>query len=262
MSGIRLVSEARSIAGARRPLYIIVMSSSDERSKMIQALDGGADDFISKPPAPEELRARLRAADRITSMQAELISLATIDSLTGLLTRRAFVEVTQALLRKAEVGCPLSMLICDLDKFKAINDEHGHPAGDLVLKKFGEVAKSLDIPAGRLGGEEIGLLSERRLDDAVELAEKLRGSVEALAIRVGEETIQITCSIGVAESVPDDTIDALMRRADVSLYEAKRLGRNRVVVADSFSALRKHEQWTGVARMVDRATDQAVRRPG
>ena len=79
-SGMQLVSDARALAGPQRPLYIILMSSSEERSKMIEALDHGADDFIAKPPAPEELRARLRAADQITSMQTELIALATTDS--------------------------------------------------------------------------------------------------------------------------------------------------------------------------------------
>ena len=116
-SGIQLVSDARTLAGAQRPLYIILMSSSDERSTMVEALDNGADDFISKPPAAEELRARLRAADRITSMQAELITLASTDSLTGLLTRRAFVEIAAWMLQRASTECPLSVLICDLDKF-------------------------------------------------------------------------------------------------------------------------------------------------
>jgi DNA-binding response OmpR family regulator len=100
-SGMQLVSEARALAGPQRPLYIILMLSSEERSKMIEALDHGADDFIAKPPAPEELRARLRAADRITAMQTELIALATTDSLTGLLTRRAFVEAAERMLQRA-----------------------------------------------------------------------------------------------------------------------------------------------------------------
>jgi PleD family two-component response regulator len=121
-SGIQLVSDVRTLAGAQRPLYIILMSSSDERSRMVQALDNGADDFISKPPAPEELRARLRAADRITLMQADLVTLAMTDSLTGLLTRRAFVEAAVRMLKCACSGHPVSVLICDLDKFKAIND--------------------------------------------------------------------------------------------------------------------------------------------
>jgi two-component system cell cycle response regulator len=121
-SGIQLVSEARMLADAQRPLYIILMSSSEQRSRMVLALDSGADDFISKPPAPEELRARLRAADRITSMQAELIKLATIDSLTGLLTRRAFVAAATRILNRATAGHPLSVFIGDLDKFRKPGD--------------------------------------------------------------------------------------------------------------------------------------------
>ena len=157
-SGIQLVSDARALAAARRPLYIILMSSSDERSRMVDALDNGADDFMSKPPALEELRARLRAADRITSMQAELITLATTDSLTGLLTRRAFVETGESLLTRVSTAHSLSVLICDLDAFKAINDTHGHEIGDLVLRKVSEEAKLFDVPAGRLGGEELAFL--------------------------------------------------------------------------------------------------------
>jgi len=184
-SGIQLVSDARTLAGAQRPLYIILMSSSDERSTMVEALDNGADDFISKPPAAEELRARLRAADRITSMQAELITLASTDSLTGLLTRRAFVEIAARMLQRPSTGCPLSVLICDLDKFKAINDTYGHEIGDLVLQKVSGEARLLEAPTGRLGGEEIAFLVERRLGEAVELAECFREAVGGLAISIG-----------------------------------------------------------------------------
>jgi diguanylate cyclase (GGDEF)-like protein len=247
-SGIQLVSEARMLADAQRPLYIILMSSSEQRSRMVLALDSGADDFISKPPAPEELRARLRAADRITSMQAELIKLATIDSLTGLLTRRAFVAAATRILNRATAGHPLSVFIGDLDKFKAINDTHGHEAGDAVLRKVSEELKLMDMPAGRLGGEEVALLMEARLDGAVELAERFRKSVGEFSIRAGDATMGITCSIGVAEWKPGDTIDALLRRADVALYEAKHAGRNRVVAAGSFSLSKEHELWRGVAR--------------
>ncbi|MGO9699476.1 MAG: diguanylate cyclase [Xanthobacteraceae bacterium] len=247
-SGIRLVSDARTLAGAQRPLYIILMSSSDERSTMVQALENGADDFISKPPAPEELRARLRAADRITAMQAELITLATTDSLTGLMTRRAFVDAAQNMLEHTCTGDPLSVLICDLDKFKAINDAHGHHVGDLVLQKVGRETMSMNAPAGRLGGEEFALLIEGSLDDAVGIAESFRESVSRLSIRAGNETIGITCSIGAAEWEPRDTVDSLLRRADVALYEAKRAGRNRVVAADTFSIVKEHKQWHGVAR--------------
>jgi diguanylate cyclase (GGDEF)-like protein len=251
-SGVQLVSDARALAGAQRPLYIVLMSSSDQRSKMIEALENGADDFISKPPAPEELRARLRAGERITSMQAELIALATIDSLTGLLTRRAFVAAAERMVERATAGRHFSVLICDLDKFKAINDTYGHETGDLVLRKVSEELRAIDVPTGRLGGEEVALLTDGHLDDAVDLAERFRESVSNLAIRVGNRTIGVTCSIGVAEWEPGDTIDTLLRRADAALYEAKRTGRNRVVAADSFALSDEHRRWRGIARTTAR----------
>ena len=254
-SGMQLVSDARALAGPQRPLYIILMSSSEERSKMIEALDHGADDFITKPPAPEELRARLRAADRITSMQTELIALATTDSLTGLLTRRAFVEAAERMLQRACTGQPFSVLICDLDKFKAINDTYGHAIGDLVLQKVSGEVRSIDVAAGRLGGEEFAFLIGGRLDDAVEHAECLRETIGELAIGAENKTIRITCSIGAAEWEPGDTIDSLLRRADIALYEAKRSGRNRVIAADSFSVGNEREQWRGVARLASRRTE-------
>ncbi|MGB6542723.1 MAG: diguanylate cyclase [Xanthobacteraceae bacterium] len=251
-SGVQLVSDARALAGAQRPLYIVLMSSSDQRSKMIEALENGADDFISKPPAPEELRARLRAGERITSMQAELIALATIDSLTGLLTRRAFVAAAERMVERATAGRHFSVLICDLDKFKAINDTYGHETGDLVLRKVSEELRAIDVPTGRLGGEEVALLTDGHLDDAVDLAERFRESVSNLAIRVGNRTIGVTCSIGAAEWEPGDTIDTLLRRADAALYEAKRTGRNRVVAADSFALSDEHRRWRGIARTTAR----------
>lgn len=251
-SGVQLVSDARALAGAQRPLYIVLMSSSDQRSKMIQALENGADDFISKPPAPEELRARLRAGERITSMQAELIALATIDSLTGLLTRRAFVAAAERMVERAMAGRHFSVLICDLDKFKAINDTYGHETGDLVLRKVSEELRAIDVPTGRLGGEEVALLTDGHLDDAVDLAERIRESVSKLVIRVGNRTIGVTCSVGAAEWEPGDTIDTLLRRADAALYEAKRTGRNRVVAADSFVLSDEHRRWRGIARTAAR----------
>lgn len=232
MSGVQLVGDVRALAGARRPLYIVLMSSSDQRSKMVQALDNGADDFISKPPAPEELRARLRAAERITSMQAELITLASVDSLTGLLTRRAFLATAETMVKRAAVGQPLSVLICDLDKFKSINDTYGHEAGDVVLREVSQELKAMGMPAARLGGEEVALLIEARLPEAVEIAEHFRRSVGELSIHAEDHTIAVTCSGGVAEWRPGDTIDTLLRRADTALYEAKHAGRNRVIAAD------------------------------
>lgn len=253
LSGVQLSAQARALAGSGRPLYIILMSCNEERAKRIEALDKGADDFISKPPAPEELRARLRAAERLTAMQAELIRHATIDALTGLLTRRAFFEIAGKLEKTANAGKPLSVLICDLDRFKGVNDTYGHAAGDLVLQNVGREASQIGVPVGRLGGEEIAFLIDRRLDDAFEVAEQFRRSVAALVIPGDNVTISISCSGGLAEWEPGDTIDKLLRRADVALYEAKRCGRNRVIAADTFRVSSDHEEWRGVTRGAARA---------
>ena len=252
MSGAQLCEKARLMSGSSRPLYIIMMSCSDERGKLVEALENGADDFISKPPAPEELRARLRAAERLTTMQDELIQLATTDSLTGLLTRRAFFDRSKQVFERAANQSSISMLVCDLDHFKLVNDRYGHDAGDLVLRKVAEEAQQLGVPVARLGGEEFAFLLEMSLDDAVEAAERFRHGVMELAVRSGNDVIPVTCSIGAAEWEPGDTIDRLLRRADMSLYEAKHAGRNRVIAADSFPISKEHEQWGGVARALKR----------
>jgi two-component system, cell cycle response regulator len=211
-SGIQLVRAARALVGTRRPLYILLMSCNEERSKVVEALDSGADDFISKPPAVDELRARLRAADRITSMQAELIQLATTDALTGLLNRRAFVERLEDRISDARNKVRVSVVIGDLDKFKAINDSFGHEIGDRVLKTVSNELQTLHVPVGRLGGEEFAVLLDSNLEDAIEVAEYLRKSISSLAVGVGSEIVEVTCSFGAAEWEPSDTVDSILRK--------------------------------------------------
>ena len=248
-SGFQLVAQARAWVGTDRALYIMLMSSADGYSKCVQALDHGADDFICKPPIAEELRARLRTADRVTAMQSELMRLATSDSLTGLPNRRAFFSKAIKAIEGAQNGHVLSALMLDLDRFKQINDTHGHDVGDAVLQQVAAEIAPLPGIAARLGGEEFIILLDAQLEDAVEIAVGVRQSVGGLAINVGGEQLAITCSIGVSEWEPGDTIDSLLRRADVALYEAKRSGRNRVIAADSFLVTEDHKQWQGVARM-------------
>src|SRR5882724_510047 len=101
MSGLELCWETRVLAGRDRPIYVILMSSSVDKSRLGEALDSGADDFISKPPVPDELYARLRAAERLAMMQRELVRLASVDPLTGVHNRRAFFEIAAA----AQANC-------------------------------------------------------------------------------------------------------------------------------------------------------------
>lgn len=254
MSGVELCVRVREFVANRRPLYIIMMSSSAEYTKCVQALDKGADDFICKPPIAEELCARLRTADRVTSMQGELVRLATTDFLTGLSNRRAFFENATRAIERAHCGRALSAIMFDLDHFKQINDIHGHDIGDVVLKRVAAEITLLPGTAGRLGGEEFGLLVEGTLSDAIDIAHEFRRSVEGLKVFAGEQPVAITCSLGVAEWETDDSIDTLLRRADVALYEAKRTGRNKVIAADTYALSDKHNEWRGAARVLGRTS--------
>jgi two-component system, cell cycle response regulator len=221
---------------------------------VVKALDNGADDFIPKPPMVEELRARLRAADRLTSMQCELIKYATTDSLTGLLNRRAFLEDASEACAIASVNNPISTILFDIDHFKSINDGHGHEAGDVVLATVGTAAKMVaNGTVGRLGGEEFCILERCDITDAVELAEALRSSVKSLKFSKGDLG-SITCSFGVSEWEPGDTIDRLLRRADIAMYEAKSSGRDRVVATDQFAVTDQRSGWRDVTVAAKRAS--------
>jgi diguanylate cyclase (GGDEF)-like protein len=252
MSGVELCVQARAFSGNRRPLYIILMSSNDEFTKCVEALDNGADDFIAKPPIAEELRARLRTADRITSMQCELVRHATTDFLTGLFNRRAFFENANKVFERAKSGHATSAIMIDIDHFKQINDVHGHDIGDAVLKRVAAEIVQLPGIAGRLGGEEFGLLVENDLADTVDIAQELRRCVASLKIFAGARAVAVACSAGVAEWKVGDSIDMLLRRADVALYEAKRTGRNRVVAADTYALSDQHAEWRGTTRVLGR----------
>lgn len=252
MSGIELCRQARALAGSRRPLYILLMSSSDEHDRLVQALDNGADDFICKPPIAEELRARLRTAERVTTMQHELFRYATTDFLTGLLNRRAFFERAGETCERAKTGNAVTAVIFDLDHFKQINDTHGHSVGDAVLRSVAAQAALLDGIVGRLGGEEFGIIVEAPVSDALEIAESFRRAISQLKIHADKKIVEVTCSLGLAEWEDGDSVDSMLRRADMALYEAKRAGRNRVIAADTYSISKNHEDWQGVARQTKR----------
>jgi two-component system cell cycle response regulator len=234
MTGIEMCWETRLLANNQRPIYIVLMSSNYDRRHLAEALDMGADDFIGKPPAAEELYARLRAAERLAFMQNELVRLATTDPLTGVRNRRAFFERAEQACSRAANGAALSAIMFDVDHFKKINDMYGHDVGDEALREVTRAATIGNAILGRLGGEEFAILLENTaLPEAVALAEHLRKNLAALRFEAAPKRLTLTCSFGVSEWRRGDTIDTLLKRADTALYEAKNSGRNRVVAANA-----------------------------
>ena len=247
LAGIELCREAR-VHAARHPLYIILMSTIGDRAR-IKALDGGADDVIGKPPDPDDLHARLRAAERVVSMQRELMRLATTDPLTSLANRRAFFEGASVTCAKAEAGVPFSALLVDIDHFKLVNDTYGHGIGDEAIRGTAHEIAAAGGLAGRLGGEEFATLLEGRdLPEALEIAEQLRKRIAELYFKTERGSLALTCSIGVSEWQQGDTIDDLLRRADMALYAAKTAGRNRVVAAAGDVLKAEYDHARGVVR--------------
>ncbi|HEV2541792.1 MAG TPA: diguanylate cyclase [Methylobacterium sp.] len=231
LSGLELCWSARLLAESSRPLSIIAMSSARNARNLAEALDSGADDFIDKPPGAEELQARLRAAERLTTLQGDLIRLAETDPLTGLLNRRAFLLHTREAANKTGAFGHLCAVLLDIDHFKRINDEHGHDVGDAAIKAVAGLLEAEGI-SGRLGGEEFAVvLPGLRLTEAEAVASRLRLKASDLRIRSPKGPVRLTCSFGVSAWSEGETIDGLLKRADIALYEAKTTGRNRVVSA-------------------------------
>jgi diguanylate cyclase (GGDEF)-like protein len=231
ISGVEMCWQACLLSSMRRPIYIIMMSSNGDRHKLAEALDSGADDFLGKPPVPEELYARLRAAERHAAAQRELFRLATTDYLTGVMNRRSFFETAQSIFAETSDET-ISAVMLDIDHFKRINDVHGHATGDEVIRAIACLATSVGDIVGRLGGEEFAILLTRAsAARAADIAQRLRAAIAALAFDASPGPLKVTCSFGISERMGRESVDDLLRRADSALYQAKRSGRNRVVLA-------------------------------
>jgi diguanylate cyclase (GGDEF)-like protein len=233
---------------------IIMQTALDATENKVEGLEAGADDYITKPIDFAELKARLTSMLRIKRLQEELEErerqlleanerlryMSQTDALTGLDNRRNLEERIDEMFEHAKrLNEPFSCVMCDLDRFKSVNDTYGHQAGDAVLKQFAKILR-LEVReidrAGRYGGEEFMLLLPGTvLDAAVRFAERVRKHVESHTFRFDDTDIQRTASFGVS-AWPHPRIadcDALVRAADDALYVAKETGRNRVVRFDS-----------------------------
>lgn len=234
MDGVTFTHQLRA-THPRDRVSVVGISGSREGSLVARFLKSGANDFLHKPFSREEFFCRISQNVDQLELIGTLQDLATRDFLTGLPNRRHFLERGQERLREAvEAGRPATVAMLDIDHFKRINDTWGHEAGDLALRaiaaEVGRHAADSDL-AARFGGEEFCLVSVgREPDHAREWFESLRARVEALRIRIGEETLQATISIGLAHAGAGADLHRLLLEADRMLYVAKAGGRNRVEV--------------------------------
>jgi diguanylate cyclase (GGDEF)-like protein len=230
--------------GDVRDTPILFLTASAELDRRVRLIEQGASDTLSKPFHPSELVARLRLHLKLKRLQDELkvknealSRLSTTDSLTGLRNRRYADEVLAIeVLRARRYRTPLSLLLADIDLFKRVNDEHGHAAGDTVLRRVAETLRdnlrATDV-AARYGGEEfLVIMAHNDLSGAVRLAERWRGAVEHDTVRLSEgKDLRVTISVGVTAFAPSiATAPDLVAEADTALYAAKQAGRNRVEV--------------------------------
>ena len=241
--GLRLIAHIRS-AEATRHLPILAIVDPGQRPRLLKALELGVNDILAKPVDPEELSARARTQirrKRYTDFLREKLDysleMAVTDALTGLHNRRYMSGQLQAFVQRANHGGdPVAVLVLDIDHFKSVNDGFGHDAGDEVLSEFAvrlaTNVRAVDLPC-RLGGEEfVVVMPGTTLEDAYRIADRIRRDIGQAPFRVmgGKEHLTVTVSIGVSATLPgEDTPEALLKRADEGVYEAKASGRNQVV---------------------------------
>ena len=239
---LRVCSQIRTVDHTRN-LPIILMADEGDKPRVVRALDLGVNDFISRPVERNELSARVRTQIRRYRYAMELresvnntLAMAVTDDLTGLYNRRYFDRHLNVMLGKAQSqDRDMALMILDIDHFKAVNDTHGHDAGDAVLREFSARLKrnirGVDL-ACRFGGEEfVVLMPDTDMKQAEMVAERVRQAIAERSFDIGlPRPLSLTVSVGVSLNESDaDTPETIIKRADVALYRAKREGRNRVV---------------------------------
>jgi two-component system cell cycle response regulator len=243
--GLRLCSQARSLERTRH-VPILAISDADNNSRLLRGLEIGVNDYLLRPVDKNELLARTRTqirkrryTDRLRDSMQNSIEMAITDALTGLHNRRYLETHLATLAEQASVrGKPLALMMLDIDYFKSINDNHGHDAGDDVLREFAirvrTSIRGIDL-ACRYGGEEfVIVMPETDLHVAGMVAERLRNAIagEPFAVNKASKRIHVTISIGLTTlEAKDETVGDVLKRADTALYRAKHDGRNRVVLA-------------------------------
>ncbi len=241
LDGVEICRRVRA-AGREPYIYILLLTARTESQDLVEGMEAGADDYLTKPFVAHELRVRLRAGRRILDLQSELMATrealrvqATHDNLTGILNRGAILDVLHSeLVRASRDRRPVSVLLSDIDRFKSINDTCGHQCGDDILREAAHRMKGamrVYDSVGRYGGEEfLIVLPGCDEEGARAQAERIREVFSEQPFRARNDLLTVTCSFGLSwreKPLPGDA-DALIREADLALYAAKATGRNRV----------------------------------
>ena len=241
INGIQLCKKIRQndhLGKDQEYTYIILLTAKDEQKDLIKGFSAGADDYIRKPFNHLELKARLKTGKRIIDLQKQLQEQASRDSLTELWNRKRMFRILDKEINRANRdNLPVAIIMIDIDKFKSINDSHGHQVGDLVLKEVTHVLKksvrNYDEIC-RYGGDELLIiLPNCNVAKTESIAERLRQNMNKHRIDSDTVSLNVTLSFGGAstESYSSDiTSEALIMAADKALLEAKNKGRNRVVL--------------------------------
>ena len=244
MDGIALCRAIRNHASPGY-VYIVFLTAKDSKDDIIAGLEAGADDYLTKPFHPTELMARLKTGKRILELERslkianeEIRILSITDPLTGCFNRGYMTShLPEEINRASRYGRPLSVIMCDIDRFKNVNDSQGHVTGDAVLKIVvdsirGALRKDIDW-AARYGGEEfLIVLPETDREGAWVVAERLRQMMAEKPVKTEDHEIAVTASFGLASFDPGTdeppSAEALIKEADQHLYQAKKQGRNKV----------------------------------
>jgi two-component system, cell cycle response regulator len=231
--------------------YTILLTSRTGRDNILEGLDAGADDYLTKPLDEAELLARLKTAHRVVALEQRLraagleaMRMATTDPLTQVYNRRHLMsELSAELERSRRTGAPVSVIMTDIDNFKKVNDRYGHQMGDSVLKTFADTLTGCCRPqvdwVARYGGEEfVIVLPATGREGAEVLAERIRARVESTRIEGSRYALSITASFGVACDQrawpsPVTAAENLLEVADQCLYKSKHGGRNQVTASDT-----------------------------
>ena len=247
MNGLELCRKVRE-CNQTPYQYILLATAKDAKQDLVRGLEAGADDYLTKPFDKSELQARLRACNRILTLQDDQIRAhvqlrfqATHDALTGVWNRSEILEtLRRELERAARSKTATGLLMLDIDHFKNINDTYGHLTGDVVLKEVTQriirAVRGYDS-VGRYGGEEFVIVLPGCTREQIEHgAERIRSAVDDGPIAANESTVSVTVSIGAAVTTVEkhglisDT--EMLAAADSALYRAKKIGRNRTVLSD------------------------------